>query len=179
MAPERKVPTDLTVPTLSPLYLDYEAELAHQNLSAQVARSVEHKNIQWIDLHPTLQPAPDPLPQGSVVKEVESMVTMDKSLPTLFVMGSCEFSGDNLSPFINDDGSLISIAPHVVSRYVMGGPISPDLFGPVCGEFINLINMSYIGQSWREVAVFNVDKYVSAWCNTRPRSPFWVLGCGM
>ena len=177
MAPERRIQSDLSVPSVPSLFLEYEAELAAQSLSERVAKSVEHMNIQWVDLHPTLQPAPKPLPLGSVVKEIESKVSPDKSLPTLFIMGSCEFAGNNLDPFVNEDGSLISIAPHVVSRYVMGGPISPDLYGPVTGDFINLVNMSYVGQSWKEVAVFDVDTYVSAWCKAKPQVT--ILGLGL
>ena len=127
MAPERKIPKDLEPePHYPSLFEEYEAELATQSLSQQVAKSIEHENVQWIDLHPIMLPAPDPLPSGNVVNAVEAQVSPDKTIPYIFILGSCEFSGNNLDPFLNDDKSLMGIGPHIISRYVLGGPISPD-----------------------------------------------------
>ena len=179
MAPERQIPKDLTVPVYPSLLQEYEAELAAQTLSQQVAKSIEHENVQWIDLHPILLPTPDPIPSGTVVTSIEDQLSPDKRIPTIFILGSCEFSGNNLNPFLNEEKNLLGIGPHVVSRYVLGGPISPDteIFGPVTAEFVKVVNMSFIGQSWKEVAVTDVDKYVSAWCEAKPLVT--VLGLGL
>ena len=181
MAPERQIPKDLTVPAHVPsltLFEEYEAELNNQSLSQQVAKSIEHENVRWIDLHPVLLPTPDPLPSGDVVNAVETQVSPDKLIPSVFILGSCEFSGNNLDPFLNDDNTIMGIGPHVISRYVLGGPISPDtdIYRPVTAEFVKVINMSYFGQSWKEVAVTDADKYVSAWCEARPRVTVLALG---
>ena len=103
MAPEKQIPKDLTVPAHVPsltLFEEYEAELNNQSLSQQVAKSIEHENVRWIDLHPVLLPTPDPLPSGDVVNAVETQVSPDKLIPSVFILGSCEFSGNNLDPFL-------------------------------------------------------------------------------
>ena len=153
------------------------ADLQMEARAAEVAVDLQDDKIRWIDLPPVLLPSPPHPPTDPLIAQAEAQVSNDKSLPKIFLMAGDEFSGDRAKSFLSKDCSLLEIGPHVVSRYKIGGPISPGLFGPVSANFVSLTNLSEIGQSWYEVAIARVDHYVEAWCSAQPSVT--VLGLGL
>ena len=160
-------------PTLAELH---EADLFYEGKARETHLALERHALCWVDLPPYTQQAPSRPPKGDEVKVVEESVTPDKRLKLVYVIGGCEMASWQLDPFLNEDGSLLSVAPHRVNRYVLGGPVDPGLFGPVSADFVRFVNKSVIGQSWHEVSVASVDRYVSDWCDSRPDVTVLCLG---
>ena len=172
MPPERKqvlnVEARKRLEVEEDLYFDQQAKL--------IAKELARPSLLWVDLPPNVHPVPERPPDGEGVFAVESIVSPDKRMPLVYLLGADEMACDQLVPFLNEDKNLLTIAPHVVNRYQAGGPISNDIFGPVSAGFVKVINDSNIGQSWHEVSVVCADEYVRRWCDAEPKITVLCLG---
>ena len=97
------------------LYFDQQAKL--------IAKELARPALVWVDLPPNVHPEPERPPDGEGVYAVESIVSPDKRMPLVYLLGADEMACDQLVPFLNEDKNLLTIAPHVVNRYQAGGPI--------------------------------------------------------
>ena len=168
----RNLPADPPV-SLHELHLD---DLFFEQQASVTAHAAARQGIRWVDLPPRVLPEPARPPIGEDVLGVEAIVSPDKRIPVVYIVGSCEFSEWQLDPFLNADNSLLSVAPHSVNRYLMEGPISHGLFGPVSCDFVRVVNKSVAGQSWHEISVAAVDQYVADWCDASPSVTVLALG---
>ena len=162
-----------------PALTQYELYLEDQFFEEQArvtAAAIAKSGLQWVDLPPTLHPVPDRPPCGDEVLRVEGIVSPDKRLKLVYMVAGCEFSEWQLESFVNRDGSLLSVAPHTVNRYMDEGPLGKGLFGPVSADFVCVVNKSVAGQNWHEVCVSDVETYVSDWVEARPSVTVFCLG---
>ena len=159
---------------------DYGA-LAMANFFEERAREVKDiiksNHLVWTDLPPYVVAAPERPPEGVGIINLERTINPAAQMPTIYILGGCEFKAGALLPFCNSDINLVSISPHMVSRFKMEGPFSVGkLVGPFQSDFCPIINRSYPGQSFEEIAVDSGFEYLSEWCTTKPRVT--ILGVG-
>ena len=159
--------------TMHQMHMD---DLFYGDVARDVVNELTDKTIRWVDLPPYPLPQPSRPPKGAEVLEVEKVISSDKRMKLVYFLGGCEMAGNQLDPFMNGEKNLLSIGPHAINRYAMEGPLGPGLFGPMTGEFVRVINKSVVGQSWHEVSVASVDRYVADWCEARPSVTVVSLG---
>ena len=123
-----------------------------------------------------VHPLPNRPPRSEIVSPAESLCSPDKLLATVYILGGNEFADNKIATFTNEEGNILSIGPHFVSRYQLGGPISHGLFGPVKASFVKVINRSYVGQSWYEVTCADYESYVGEWSESCPSVTVVSLG---
>ena len=182
MPPDKQKVDEGFIADVSPLMAAHleDNELLHQRML--VAQNVARITLKWVDLPPELFPKPPLPPNGEEVQDIESSISPDKVMKRIFVMAGDEFSVngggfDRWGSFTNKEGNLVTIEPHIVTRYQRGGPVTTGIYGPVTAGFAPLYNASYPGQTWNEISKAQVDTYVSKWCTIRPSVT--VIGVGI
>ena len=153
-----------------------EEELFFEKKAKEFAVELARPFITWVDLPPILHPSPSRPPHGAEIVELQEKVSPDKRLGMVYVIGADEMAFNQLDPFLNEDKTLLTIAPHSVNMYQANGPISNELFGPVGVDFVRVYNDSQMGQSWQEVAVTCADDYVKRWVDAQPSVTILCLG---
>ena len=149
----------------------------YEERAVEIKNIVESKHLDWIDLPPYVLAAPDRPPEGFGVINLERTINPAAQMPVIYILGGCEFGSEALLPFCNISQSLVSISPHMCSRFRMEGPFSVGkLVGPFESKFCPIINRSYPGQSFEEIAIDSGEEYISEWCTVKPRVT--VLGVG-
>ena len=154
----------------------YAEDLFYEAKASETAAAINHRVLRWVDLPPMMAPQPDRPPSGAAVKRVEEKVSPDKLIPKVFLLGGDEVCDGQLASFCNEDETLLSIAPHGVSRYLEEGPIDTEPFGPVLADFVMVHNKSQPGQTWYEVCIGHVESYVADWCECQPAVTVLCLG---
>ena len=139
----------------------HEEDLFYEARASELAAAISHRVIRWVDLPPVMAPQPDRPPSGAAVKRVEDKVSPDKLIKKVFLLGGDEFSEGQLDSFSSEDGSLLSIAPHAVRRYVEEGPIDIEPFRPVLANLVMVKNCSQPGHTWYEVSIGDLENYVA------------------
>ena len=179
MAPRREIHVeDVLAKNLFNLTLHGDTLFFYEEKSREIKEVVAHHTVRWVDLPPVVYPSPPRPPNGQGVVSLERTINPASQMPSLYVLGGCEFGENQLASFCNKEQNLVSISPHMVCRYKMDGPLGPGkLCGPFQANFCPIMNRSYPGQSFHEVVVVSGEDYVKEWCTAKP--DVTIVGLGL